>query len=200
MAAGTLFVWIAGYFESWRTTAFLCMIPNIIVVLGLIPFPESPYWLIEADKVDLAKYVKHLLILYSSIPKVPYLYSLYKFIINFRKSLQFFRGPEYDITQELNEINEKHQSKVELQAKKESWKWTLKQLTSYSFLKPFSCVGVLYIARQWVGGKVFSAYMVQLLEDSGSSLNPRLGPVVVGSFQLFFAGMCDFWISKKFLF
>ena len=193
MAAGTLFVWIAGYFESWRTTAFLCMIPNIIVVLGLIPFPESPYWLIEADKIDLAKYVKHL-------SEMSYLYSLYKFIITFRKSLQFFRGPEYDITEELNEINEKNQSKVKLQAEKESWKWTLKQLTSYSFLKPFSCVGVLYIARQWVGGKVFSAYMVQLLEDSGSSLNPRLGPVVVGSFQLFFAGMCDFWISKNFLF
>ena len=55
MAGGTLFVWIAGYFESWRTTAFLCMIPNIIVVLGLIPFPESPYWLIEANNIDQAR-------------------------------------------------------------------------------------------------------------------------------------------------
>ena len=58
MAAGTLFVWIIGYFESWRTTAFLCVIPNIIVVLSLIPFPESPYWLIEANNIDLARYIK----------------------------------------------------------------------------------------------------------------------------------------------
>ena len=127
---------------------------------------------------------------------MPYPYLFYKLTIIFRKSLQFFRGPEYDITEEINEINEKHQSKVKLQEEKESWKWTLKQLTSYIFLKPFSCVGILYVARQWVGGKVFSAYMVQLLEDSGSTLNPRLGPLIVGSCQLFFAGIYFRFLNK----
>ena len=57
MSFGIWFVWTLGYFVSWRTTAFLCIIPNIIVILCLIPLPESPYWLVEAGKIDLAEYV-----------------------------------------------------------------------------------------------------------------------------------------------
>ena len=52
---GTWFVWTIGYFLSWRNTALLCMIPNIVVILCLIPLPESPYWLIECGKKNQAK-------------------------------------------------------------------------------------------------------------------------------------------------
>ena len=63
MSAGFLFTWVIGYFETWRNTAYILTIPSIMVSLCLIALPESPYWLVEAQKIDLAKYVittKHL--------------------------------------------------------------------------------------------------------------------------------------------
>lgn len=106
----------------------------------------------------------------------------------FRKSLQFFRGPDYDISEEFEEIKEKRRSKVEMQGEKQSWNWTFKQLMSSSFLKPYSCVGVLYILCDWSGFSAFSTYMVQILKESGLSIDPRIGPITIGSIRLFFAG------------
>ena len=57
---GMLFVWIIGYFATWRITAYILAIPNILIFLWLLPLPESPYWLIEANEVDLAEYEKYL--------------------------------------------------------------------------------------------------------------------------------------------
>ena len=57
MSAGFLFTWVVGYFETWRNTAYILTIPSILVSLFLIPLPESPYWLVEANKKELAKYV-----------------------------------------------------------------------------------------------------------------------------------------------
>jgi len=57
MAFGTWMVWIFSYFLSWRDTAYLAMIPSILLTLVMIPLPETPYWLIEADRKDLAEYV-----------------------------------------------------------------------------------------------------------------------------------------------
>ena len=65
MALGTFLVWIAGYFLSWRNTAYVSMVPSILLTLIMISLPETPYWLIEADKIELAEYVilhKYLLI------------------------------------------------------------------------------------------------------------------------------------------
>ena len=53
---GMLSVWIIGFFAHWRTTAYIFMIPHIVIFLCMLPLPESPYWLIEANKIDLAEY------------------------------------------------------------------------------------------------------------------------------------------------
>ena len=55
MAFGTWLVWVVGYFLSWRNTAFVSMIPAILLTLVMIPLPETPYWLIEANRKDLAE-------------------------------------------------------------------------------------------------------------------------------------------------
>ena len=56
MALGMLLTWTFGYFLSWRDTAFVSMIPSILIILFMFPLPETPYWLIEAGRVDLAEY------------------------------------------------------------------------------------------------------------------------------------------------
>ena len=58
LAIGTLSAWVVGYFLDWRNTAFVEMIPSALLILTMIFFPESPYWLVEAGKIDLARYEK----------------------------------------------------------------------------------------------------------------------------------------------
>ena len=77
IAAGMLLVWTLGYFLTWRIIAHLLVIPPILLILSILPLPETPYWLIENNQV-----------------------------IKARKSLQFFRGKEYDETGEFDEIKE----------------------------------------------------------------------------------------------
>ena len=101
-------------------------------------FPESPYWLIEQDK-----HVRAL------------------------KSLEFFRGPEYEISAEIQEIQQKHLQK--LQSKK-SWTWSLQRLFSPAFLKPFSCIGIIWRLNMFSGFHAFANYIHEIMEDSGSPI------------------------------
>ena len=101
------------------------------MTLLLISLPETPYWLIEDDQDALAK-----------------------------KSLQFYRGADYDITEELNEIRQKHLHKMENVST--SWKWTCQRLVSSAFLKPFSCIGTIYMFNTMSGINIILVYQQPL--------------------------------------
>merc|ERR1719278_207506 len=97
------------------------MIPSALLIITMIFFPESPYWLIEAGKMDLA-----------------------------RKSLQFFRGADYDITPEISEIIEKNESKIEQNKGKSASgpQYLFRRMKSRAFFKPFSIIGVLFALQE----------------------------------------------------
>ena len=57
-------------------------------------------------------------------------------------------------------------------------------------MKPFSCAGVLYSLFEFINSNV-SVYLITFLEYSGSSrftIEPNLGPIIVGSLRLVAAG------------
>ena len=160
MATGKFFVWTVGYQVSWRMTAFILTIPPCLMTLLITFFPETPYWLIENTNYHGAK-----------------------------KSLQFYRGKNYDITEELSEINQKHQSKL-VNSTSLSMSYKVKRIFSMAFFKPFSCVGVLYSLTCWTGFDIFQTYMIDTLELSGGSLWMDIGlmPTIVGIIGLVTAG------------
>lgn len=82
LALGQCFVWFLSYFLSWRMTAFVLIIPPLLLTLMLLVLPETPYWLVSKDRYSSAK-----------------------------KSLEFFRGSRYDVTDELIDIKKHHQSR-----------------------------------------------------------------------------------------
>ena len=55
LVLGSSFVWNIAYFLSWQHTAFVAIIPSALNFLIMFTLPESPFWLIEADKLDLAR-------------------------------------------------------------------------------------------------------------------------------------------------
>ena len=165
MASGMCMVWTFSFFATWRMTAFLAIVPPSLMTLLLISLPETPYWLIEDDQDAQAK-----------------------------KSLQFYRGADYDITDELNEIRQKHLHKMENVGT--SWKWTCQRLVSSAFLKPFSCIGTIYMFNTMSGINIILVYMITLLEETGSNIDPELGPVVIGVMRVIVAGLVPFVVQK----
>lgn len=164
---GNLLVWALGYFLQWRTTSFLLMVPPILLILLIIPLPETPYWLIE-DKQGQAA----------------------------RKSLRFFRGKNYDINEELTEIETKHESKQAAQAQA-NWKFTMSRIFSFAFFKPFIFgVGILYTVGEWNGSNSLIVYMISILEETGSNFDSKIGPIVVGCIRVAFAGLAAILINK----
>ena len=103
-----------------------------------------------------------------------------------KKSLQFYRGKKYDVSDEFNEIQKKYEDKNE--NNKESWKFIVKRIFSKAFLKPFSCVGILCIINAWVGFFQIQVFMIEILEKSGSSIDPKIAPTLTGFVRLTFAG------------
>ena len=60
MVVGSASIWIVAYFLSWKYTALVSIIPLVILFSIMIILPETPYWLIEAEKLDLARYISNL--------------------------------------------------------------------------------------------------------------------------------------------
>ena len=131
------------------------MPPCCVLFISLLFLPETPYWLVEQNQLDKAT-----------------------------ESLKFFRGPNYDIAHEIDEIHQKHLSKDESQ----SFIWIFKRMFSSAFLKPFLCNGVLRMFFALCGFDILNLFMIQILNDTGSSVDPKLGPVIIGSVRMFLAG------------
>ena len=164
IASGQLLTWTLGYFIPWRMIAYLMVIIPILLTLLIMLLPETPYWLIEKNRIEEA-----------------------------RKSLQFFRGSQYDESEELNEIKKKHESKQK-ENTGQSWSFVVRRIFSMAFLKPFLCVGILHLNSTWGGFTQIQIFMLDILERSGSTIDPKMGPIVIGVTRLIFA---DYFSSNS---
>ena len=63
-----------------------------------------------------------------------------------------------------------------------------KKVFSMKFFKPFSVIGILYVLVNLAGYNVLMAYMVEILEDSGSTVNAQIAPLIFGNIALVIAG------------
>ena len=124
-----------------------------MLTVAMVLLPETPYWLIEYNQFEKAK-----------------------------KSLRFFRGSEYDVNPEFNEIHQRHLSKD----KNQSCSWMLQRLFSKAFMKPFMCSGVIYMIFTVSGFDIIIIYMVTILQETGSSVDPKIGPMVTAISLMFF--------------
>ena len=87
----------------------------------------------------------------------------------------------------MDEIKENHKSKLGHQGEVQSR--IFRRIMSASFLKPYSCVGVLYVLGEWTGFGTIISYAKTILRESGSSIDPGIGLIILGGFRLMAAGM-----------
>ena len=164
-SAGLSIIWILGYFWSYVAIAYVATIPSAILLIAICFFPETPHWLIEHEQKDAAV-----------------------------KSLKFFRQPNDEISEEINEIQQMHLEKKESMAK--SWNWTLSRLCSPSFLKPFSCIGVLSTLSTVNGNNVLANYITEFMEEAKSDIEPSVGPFAIGILRLTIVGIVPYFVQK----
>ena len=82
-ALGSLFTYLSAYLvTSWRTVAWLQLVPCALLGLAVCFIPNSPFWLVERGREEEA-----------------------------RASLTTLRGPHYDVEEELAEIVNKKRAK-----------------------------------------------------------------------------------------
>ena len=102
------------------------------------------------------------------------------------KSLRFFRHSDYDIEVEIHEIQQKHfEKKAQIN---QTWNWIWSRLCSRSFLKPFCCIGVLASLTNVSGFSILSNYLTEFLDESGSDIDPFVGPMAIGIIRMIVVG------------
>ena len=99
--------------------------------------------------------------------------------------MEFFRGKYYDgLKEEIQSIIDKRDEKRNSITLGGSSSSVLKRLSTKAFLKPFSCVGVLYGLCQFNGTAPLVVYMKNVFRDSGTTFDASLAPMLVGLIQV----------------
>ena len=163
---GVSTTWVLGYFLHWRTISYLSSIIPLVVLLVLCFLPESPYWLIEQDLGEELA----------------------------GKSLQFFRHAEYDVTDEIKEICDR--KSVKKSQDKKSLNQIFSQCFTVTFWKPFRCIGIIWSLNMLGGMPALVNYLIPIMEESGSDLDPSLAPMIIGILIMVIAFVVPFIVQE----
>ena len=112
-------------------------------------------------------------------------------------ALEYFRqgyDPEL-IDSEINEIKKKRSEKL-MQGQGTDKAWILKRLMSKPFLYPFGIIVGMRTFAQWSGMPILTFYMVTVVKESGTNLDPKLAPIFVGIARVITSCFATFIIHK----
>ena len=156
-------VYLLGFLFDWRTTSWICSAGSLLMISSMWACRETPYWLVENKLEEEA-----------------------------RASLQWYRGHQYDITEEIEEMVLARREKEGGGKAQPSLCRLLTTVGSPAFLRPFSCAGLLYILAQWTGISTMVFFMTTIFQQSGSTIDPHLCPVIVAGIRVLTAGLAFF--------
>lgn len=146
--------YLLGYLLAWRTMCWILCSQPILLAIAILAIKESPYWLVQQGRTEEAK-----------------------------AALQWYRGEKYDVTKEFREIVKKKEDDM-AQTKKSGLRQKLDTIFSLGFMKCLSLTGGLFFVCQFTGITSLVVFMTSLFKESGSSLDPFLGPVIVGAVRV----------------
>ncbi|XP_067009774.2 facilitated trehalose transporter Tret1-like [Anabrus simplex] len=150
---GLLFAYIIGGFFPYQIVSFI-NIPVPCVFLAIFYFlPETPIYLMRKGKQTEAA-----------------------------KSLQWFRGKDADITQEMEKLKEINNSINSEDSNSASFK---ELFASKRNFRAFSMGMILFCNQQLCGYFGILNYTVTIFQESGSDLSPNVSSIIVGVMLVF---------------
>nr|XP_033341234.1 facilitated trehalose transporter Tret1-like isoform X1 [Megalopta genalis] len=142
---GILLCFVAGMYINWRYLALLGACIPIPFMILMFMIPETPRWYISKGKTKCA-----------------------------RKSLQWLRGRDTDITEELTAVEKLH-----VESERNVSQGAFMELFKKNHLKPFMISLGLMFFQQFSGINAVVFYTVRIFEDAGSSI-ANLSAIIVG--------------------
>jgi len=100
------------------------------------------------------------------------------------KSLQWLRGPNYDVAKEVADLQEENEKRNQIGSV------TLKEIaTNAAYLKPLAVVVILMLLQQFSGINVVIFYTQKIFNDAGSDIDVGLSAFLVGLAQVLGTGI-----------
>lgn len=146
MTFGVVLSYIAGAFFSWRISCYVCSAPLILMFALLWFVPESPYWYILKGKKESCQ-----------------------------ASLRWLRGPKYDFSTELAEMEDKINSVGKKVEYRELWRPRTR--------KPFLISMFMSTLQQVSGGNILMMFTGLIFMSAGVE-NHRMATVATGLVQI----------------
>ncbi|XP_031847113.1 trehalose transporter 1 isoform X2 [Nomia melanderi] len=143
---GILLCFAAGMYLNWRNLALLGACLPIPFMILMFTIPETPRWYISKGKTKRA-----------------------------RKSLQWLRGKDTDITDELTAVEKLH-----VDSERHVSQGAFMELFKKNHFKPLLISLGLMFFQQLSGINAVIFYTVQIFKDAGSSIDENLSTIIVG--------------------
>jgi hypothetical protein len=108
------------------------------------------------------------------------------------KSLQFYRGKDYNIDAEFSEILKQNEAKNnQIRANSGSGSPSgcssaIRRIFSPAFGKPYMVVGILQLLNNWGVYTILMINMIDIFRDSATSIPADQAPIYVGVIQVTF--------------
>ncbi|XP_014213486.1 facilitated trehalose transporter Tret1 isoform X2 [Copidosoma floridanum] len=143
---GILVCFIAGNYLNWWVLALFGACLPVPFLALMLTIPETPRWYISKGKTKRA-----------------------------RKSLQWLRGAQADVTDELTSIEKTH-----VESERQATQGTFSELFKGNNFKPLLISLGLMFFQQMSGINAVIFYTVQIFSDAGSTMDANLCTIIVG--------------------
>lgn len=161
---GVLFVNALNIYDTvhWVTISGICIGIPVAMVVMLLFMPDSPKYLIAESKT-----------------------------LEARKALQWFRGPQFDVDEELRQISESHHEESKIGSV------TFKELLSKRvYWQPFLIAMFGMFGQQFCGINVVFFYQQTIFEKARSSIDPTVAAFLVAVAQCCGTGAAVFIVDR----
>ncbi|GJQ67402.1 putative high-capacity facilitative transporter for trehalose [Trypoxylus dichotomus] len=143
---GIVLCFSAGSYLAWNELAYLGIILPIPFLLLMFFIPETPRWYVSKNKTDKAK-----------------------------NALQWLRGKQTNIEDELNELTKSHKESERLRSDS-----NFKHFFKKAHVKPLMISLGLMVFQQLSGINAVIFYTTKIFSMAGSSIPPHLCTIIVG--------------------
>ncbi|KAK9875929.1 hypothetical protein WA026_011033 [Henosepilachna vigintioctopunctata] len=162
-SVGMVLAYAKGWTMNWRTVAWLSHIYTIVPCLLIMLIPESPAWLVSRGRIEDALKSLNWINKYQPQPE------------NRAESLA---------EMQLAVLQKEHQKKVESDALQGAGVGTkMKNFLKPTGYKPLIVLIGLFFFQQFSGIYITLFYSVQLFKEVGSTINPYLASVLLGTLR-----------------
>ncbi|XP_076055624.1 facilitated trehalose transporter Tret1-like [Oratosquilla oratoria] len=162
LTLGILYAFTFGAaLNHWPWLAVVCMLPTTMHLIGAFFIKESPYVLLARGRNEEA-----------------------------RKCLQFYRGKNYDVENEMRYISEF------LNATKQNKNLQVKDLKKPYILKPLLISLPLMLLQQFSGVNAITFNMMFIFKETGSTMSDSLSSIIIGIVQVVGIGISIFIVDK----